>query len=92
MLLLLVAGVFVSIACATVVGTGSVSPAARSLSFVTATIGTTLGLTAGSVVSSLGASAVAASSAGLILGSLTVIAGNAAIRRRIRSGKAHRHL
>ena len=91
MLLLGIAGVLTSIACAASVGTGFISAIGKALSIVVAAIGITLGTTVGTVVASTGATTLTTASVGMMFGSLTVIAGNIAVRRLIRRTKAQRH-
>jgi hypothetical protein len=91
MLLLGIAGVLTSIACAATVGTGFISAVGRALSIVVAAIGITLGTTIGTVVASTGTSTMTTASVGIMAGSLAVIAGNVAVRKLIKKTKAQRH-
>ncbi|WP_239616288.1 hypothetical protein [Cohnella mopanensis] len=84
MLLLGIAGVLTSIACAATVVTGFISNVGKALGIVVAAIGITLGFTVGSVAASSGATDVTTAAIGIAAGSLTVIAGNAAIRKRLK--------
>jgi len=91
MLLLIIAGVFTSIACATTVGTGLMSGLGKALGVVVAAIGIALGVTAGTVASGIGATAPTNASIGILTGSLAIIAGNFAVRRIIRKAEIQRH-
>ena len=91
MLLLGIAGVLTSIACSITVGTGFISAIGKVLAVVITAIGIVLGTTVGTVVASTGATALTTASIGIIAGSITVIAGNAAIRKLIKKAKIQRH-
>lgn len=91
MLLLGLAGVLTSIACSITVGTGFISAIGKVLAVVIAAIGITLGTTVGMVVASTGATSLTTASIGIMVGSITVIAGNVAVRKMIKKAKVQRH-
>ncbi|MCY1461243.1 hypothetical protein D9M71_788790 [compost metagenome] len=91
MLLLGLAGVLTSIACAITVGTGLISGVGKVLAVVVTAIGITLGATVGTVVASTGATTLSTGSIGIMAGSLTVIAGNVAVRKLMKKANVQRH-
>jgi len=90
MLLLLLAGVFTSIACATAVVNGLSSAIGKVLTVVVIAIGTVFGVTIFTIAASLGVIDVQAALIGMVVGAVVVIAGNAAVRKLIHKAKLQR--
>jgi len=84
MLILLLAGIVLSFACAAAIRTGFLSPIGKALGAVAAAIGITAGVTAGTVAAGLGASETATASVGMLVSASALLAGNAVIRKLIK--------
>ncbi|RED58616.1 hypothetical protein [Cohnella lupini] len=91
MLLLGIAGMIASIACAALFVTGRMSIIGRTLAFAFVAMGVALGSTAGTIAAGAGASDIHSASIGIIAGGLLAFAGNMAIRKLIKKVDLRHH-